>query len=605
MASDGVRVRFLLPFEGRAPGSQVVVSGETTDGLRLLQIEDEPPTCRLPMGSYVAAIRRDELWGPSASFVVAGDPLDVELAPLAPFALTFQVLDSSDGTALSGARVEANRVNVPREWSLEGPASTASDSTGTARLEGLCAGDWELSVALEGFVPANVTMELPGAWGRSVDETGVVDLQWFRLAPERPVTFELVGVEDWQDVTGFAVAHTHDGDRVPFNADRRATIVLGSYSEPLYVKLWYPDSRESVFYMDGGLPDHGEVHQIEVGGPRELEVDLQLLPEVAGLIGSSETWLRVAFRTNEGDARSVGLPVDGSGTYAFAGVQAASAVASFLVVDGEDRSEWATRAVTLAPEGRTACTLVVEHPPLGIRIVDEAGVPLPGFQYEIYRVPATSSWVIGGETDESGLCLAPRVADGRFALFGFTPDDSTIVIETPLDLAAAEDRIEVVVGSTESTFIEASVSGQPVAGVVFRTLGAQTRIPYLYDVTDEAGRTPAHAISVTSSAVAILESDSLWWPHRERPLRPGRNAVTLYETGVLTTTSAADLTNVRSAQFGRSLAEWVGAGLVRELPKEGSRRSFRVPVGTYEVRTSPDRVVDVEVTAEARVASGL
>ncbi len=544
--------------------------------------EHGPLELALPSGRFIAAAFARGRYGPTVEFELGETPRTVQLDAPAPFDLVFQVKDAESGALLFDSSAWATRSGLPEAWASSAPVQAESDTQGVVRLVGLCKGLWQVSAQREGYASASHVLDLPGNGAAKLESTGFLDLERFELLRELLVGFELVGAKD-SDVTSFQISHTHRGEKVSFDEDGHAHLVLGEFSEPLYVKLWYPDGREAIAYLDAGLPDEGSFHPLDVGGSRHLEVDLRFGAGVASELSDQELWLRSAYRSAAGDSRTVGVKVTGPGVFEFADVQAPSAVISlFSVGEGDLRSEWGTTWVDLEPNRAATATLLIEDAPLRLEFRDNHDHPIAGFHYEIYQLPATTTWCCTGNADSEGTGPAPRVTERPCALYGYAPDLSVVAIDVPMVLVSDGDSLIVALAPTEPTFAEASVLGEPVEGVTIRVLGEKAHAAFLHLTTDPSGRSKSYPVTLDSRAVMTLASEDFWWPYQERPLRIGRNDIELFRVAQLEVPVDARLAAITFLPLGKSLATLDDAGLVDLVTSSEKTRTLRIPQGSYE-----------------------
>ncbi|MEM6674648.1 MAG: hypothetical protein AAF726_17510 [Planctomycetota bacterium] len=591
---------------------EVIVEGSSIDGTevrpRRLVPDSAAASTHLPDGTYYAA-QSKELGGigPVVTFEIAGGPVTVTLPADDPFDLEVQIQDGEEYHGLPGAEVSLVRADVPAGWGEAKRFDETTDAFGRVRFEGLVAAEWTFDIACTGYATTSGTYVFPGAWSSELERDGMIDLGYLRIPRATNVAFELVGGGPDFDPTGFAIAHTHLGERVAFDARGRATLELGWFDEPLYVKVWWPDGREAIRYLDGGLPAEGDAHPIDIGGERTLEVDLRLSREIEDRIEGADAYVRVAFVSDEGDAVTVSTPYDGARVYSFSSVQASVAIASFATADNYVGTEWATRWADLQEDGVTTCTLNVAHPPIDLRFINGDGAPVSDYHWEVRQLPDTTGWLTGGSTDERGTGRIARVVERRCLLFGIGADDSRVLIELPLDLATGESLIEVNVSPTERTFVEVRSDESPVPGVEVDVFGQETSFTYVPLITGDSGATPNIDLVTSSRARARLMLDESYWTQkREFELRPGRNAVAVHRTGRLLVSDQTVLDRIHSTEFGATLREWHASRNLTIETNDSGATWCHVPAGPYSIASSGDPSMrTVVVVAGAAATAGI
>ncbi|MEM9801591.1 MAG: carboxypeptidase-like regulatory domain-containing protein [Planctomycetota bacterium] len=560
----------------------------------------------LERGDYVAALHAAELgMGATVSFTVDVEPQTVVLETPYPFDLEFPVLDADTEEPIEGAQVSIERVDVEGAWPGPAVREIASDALGQARFPGLTPGRWRLIGRAEGYAASETVFDYPGSQVEAARETGLVELEAFYLPISRPVNFELVHREHWLDATDFSVALTHTGTPVPFDEAGRATLGLGWYGLPLYIKVDYPGLRSSVRYLDAGLPDPDAVHRIEVGGPRELAVQLEIAPEILEQLAGGSAFLGVSFRAGNGDAVKVGDDVVGPTTAVFYSVQAEHATVSLETTETGEPITWAARRIALEPAGRTTCTLHVDAAPMSLLVTDESGAAVEGFECEIRPVPDDTAWLLGGRSDEQGLVPAARLEGGRGALCGYLAEGEILALDCPVQLDGAEAVVPFELAPLHRTFVEVRTSSAPLANVEVDLLGALSGFPFYFQRTRADGTTAALHLVAASRARARVSLDGYWTPTPELDLLPGRNLVVARTTGVIRVTDDAALVHVRSVEFGATLSDWRETDLLRIDRTNGGALLCHVPVGNYEVEQGDAEDRTIAVTVGATVPAGV
>ncbi|MEM6567638.1 MAG: carboxypeptidase-like regulatory domain-containing protein [Planctomycetota bacterium] len=588
----------------------VLLCSEEGDSSRRLEFDTElrAASAELLLGTYSAAVLIDEMGcGPVRTFAVDSSVTEVALEAPYQFDLSFPVLSAETLRPVADARVTIERSDLRPGWTQPAVAEVITDQLGTARLIGMTPGRWRLRAEAIGFGADETDFDYPGAQETRARKDGLVTLDAVYLAVLRTVRFRLVDHEQWTDLTGFTVAHTHEGVAVPFSAEGEARIELGWHDLPLYIKLTYPDDRECVRYLDGGLPDEEGVHEIAVGGERELEVRVDASSAVMDAIAEQSSRLSVSFRDINGDAAKVGAPFVGPGLYVFETVQVDRATISLESSSDGPPTHWATSRVILEDQGRTSAELFIDDVPARLRVTDGAGAPVGGFHFEVRMVPDDTTWASGGVTGSDGMCGIARVLDATASLCGFVEHGPlvTLAIDLPIDLGMPDGAIEVELAPVESTFVEIVGPEGSTANLGVQFSGTDTGHTYHWDSTDRSGRTRPFQLVTDSRVRARLELGELWSPTPEFDLRPGRNAALVRETGVLRVSRSGRLVDVRSVEFGAHLDKWRSDGLLRLERTPGGAVLCRVPVGSYEVTMGDGETQLVRVRSGVEAPSGI
>ncbi|WP_145198283.1 hypothetical protein [Planctomycetes bacterium Poly30] len=292
-----------------------------------------------------------------------------------------------------------------------------TDTDGFTEVTGLSPGQWRFRLEHDGHVTLDEELWLPldEAEEALLRREGVLHLGDVHMNPITPIQFQLIGTDAWDDLSGFRIAHTHQGTPVSFDSEGHATLPVGDYTRPIYLKLWYPDDRRAVFYLNNGVPGPEDVQLITVGGKQTLEVDLRFADDVLEQLADKNCAVRVAFRTEAGEDKFVSRDIPSEpGVFEFTSVQSPVAMLNFVTwEEGQLPVDWATRMVEMEPEGRTSATLVVERGPRTLRFEDREGEPIAGVTYRMYQNPNRTTWVIGGTSDESGEVEVPRRYDQK------------------------------------------------------------------------------------------------------------------------------------------------------------------------------------------------
>ncbi|MEM1453413.1 MAG: carboxypeptidase-like regulatory domain-containing protein [Planctomycetota bacterium] len=557
--------------------------------LPALEIAGQGVTHELPSGRFHAAVAIEGRGaGPVVTFEVETEPLAVELECPESLAARGRVLDYDTGKPINGATVLLEPSLIPAAWARQLQVNAQADVTGTFEVEGLAAGTWRVVGSQPGYGETETMATVEMGESRSPIDLGSIELPSLVA-----VRFRLVQHTSWDDLTEFSISHTHVGERVAFDSEGEATLHLGWYDIPLYLKLYFPDGKDSVIYLDGGVPGPEDVHQISVGGKRRLDVDLRMTSDIESRLEGLNTWINVSYRSVNGDANKLGAKYAGEQTYSFEAVQGNDVIASLEVNDGTITTMWKSQRVRLEPEGVTSMTLFIDSPPIEVLVVDAKNEPIAGFVCEVRQVPATTSWLAGGTSDEAGRMPFARVPESECSLSGYLPEGDLVAVDIPIDLSPAEATCRLSLAPVEPTFVEVSAADGPVRGIYVEWIGVHSATAYVSDETDEHGLTPPRRLVLSSRARIELLAEDYWVPFRSAELKPGRNALEIYPSGRVEVPSGMALERVYSDEFGVTLFDWLQEGLLERVDANERATTYRVPVGPY--------VVDREEPAEIRV----
>ncbi|MEM6673059.1 MAG: carboxypeptidase-like regulatory domain-containing protein [Planctomycetota bacterium] len=608
--AEAVRVLFEVSFaESSDGGAAVTLAPEAGGDSRSVAVSKSEPSAQMELepGTYVAAVHLEGLgFGPVVQLSAEADVAEpIRLQAPYPFDLEFPVLDSTTEAPISGATMRIERSDLPSAWNTTGVVSESADSIGRVRFEGLGPGRWRLIGSATGYVSSETDFDYPGSQTRGAMEAGLVTLEAFYLPPVRRVMFQLVDHESWDDLTQFSIALTPSGDPVRFDPSGRAALDLGWYELPLYIKVDYPGPRASIRYLDGGLPEPDEVHELHVGGARELEIALEMTREIEEELRNRNPVLGVSFRDANGDAVKLGDDVAGPTSVVFRSVQSEHATITLETVETGTPVKWASRRVRLAPGERTSATLVVESPPTYIAIVDGSGAPLAGAGYDIRMIPDDTTWVLGGVTNERGRGAAIRI-EGSCAICAYHDSTNAIAIDAPIDLSHTESETMFRFHPLEETFVEVlTTDGEPVEGVTIDFVGSRTGFVYFSDQSSGDGTTFAQQLFTGSEAIARLLLRERWSETPTFDLLPGRNVAVVHETGTIRVTDETKLESIRSLSLSASLADWQSVENLQCESTEGGALLCRVPVGSYEVEPPASAPYTIDVRDGAVVPAGI
>lgn len=612
--ASGVRtsvVRFEVTgslSEGRMSSIRICPLTPETDGeVHTVEIPIvTAPSAELVWGDYVAAVHEPEMGhGAIVAFTVGPEESTVVLAAPFRFDVELAVIDAETRAPIEAAAVQFERSDRAAAWTSESARVASTNPAGLARVKAITPGRWRLTAEAQGYGSTTTEFDYPGSQEEAARGDELIRLGPVNIPALLPVHFQLVDTERWDDLTEFTVALVEGGEPVSFDDSGHATLELGWYVTPLYVKIDYPGARDSIRYLDGGLPPTGTAHEIDIGGDQLLEVDLVMDPEILEQVRDLQPFLAVSYRARNLDATKTGFLIEEPGLFEFRGVHGSTVVVSLETTDGDLPVDWASRRVDLEAEGVTSCRLVVDTPPARIRIKNGDGVAAAGVHCEVLQVPNDTTWAAGGLTDADGMLQVGRVREGETALFAYREHGPTLGIEIPLDLTDPAPVLDVPLDPALETYVDVECGTQSVPDVEVVYSGERTGHPFHFGLTGTDGRTESFRLVSGSRAVARVVAANHWCAEPEFDLQSGRNHVRVLPTGLLRIRDFEHSERVRSLEFGATLAEWIDSGATDVDGPEDGPFLCRVPVGAYEVLSLSGEPLRIELRESATVTTGL
>ena len=585
-----------LHIAGGDPTVTLAVAWATHEGSMLIELRP---------GSYVSAIRTEAGYGGVSTFVVEGSPTSVELLLPELFDLHLGIIDSATSDPVSSAIATCSRVDVARAWPQVDGATITTDEDGQAVLLGLCSGEWEIRVEKDGFETGRFETTLPGPWEPHIEAYGFVDMQQFGIAPLQPLTLQLTGTDDWDDLTRFSGNHSSVTPALGFDAEGRLELEFGAVGTPLFLYVIYPDGQQTAMNLLGQLPPDGDPVEIPVGGAASLEVALHLSQAAREAMSDSDSYLRVFFETERGDSRRVRQKVHEEGTYEFHGLEGTRATACFHVEADSGRSDWLIQEVGLTTGETAQATLNVEGPPSTVQFVDGSGDPLPELWTEIYVLPHQSTWHRGNQTDPLGMTTIPIIEEGQLAYFASQGDNKIFAVDALIPEIPPGTVTKVEIAGTEPTFVDVTLDGEPAPQAYVEVFGARSGRSFDASYTNAQGRSRSSGLTRSSKAEFRVILPGAWWDRRMDTLRPGMNRAELRSTGRLISPSEPVLERARFVESGASVKEWIEAGLVDVRSSGQGGVEADVPVGLYvlDAGQESERRVTVQVGSTAHTGS--
>ncbi|MDG1984419.1 MAG: prealbumin-like fold domain-containing protein [Planctomycetota bacterium] len=559
-------------------------------------------TVDLAAGEYLAALERSEVGiGPTVPFTVDADGTEVWLDAPFRFDVILLAVDEATRAPLEGVEFVLEREEHERRLSPHRRVTGRTDTTGKARLEGLVPGEWHLSSRDDERWTEEWDLTLPGDQREQEARTlGQFELSPISLRPRTEVLFKLHPPDAVLNPSAYHLS-CGSAQGTDFDEHGEARVALAHHAEPLYVKVDHPGPSLQERYLHGGLPEAGEAHLIDVGGPRTLEVDLQIVDAMLSMADQGRLYLTVYFKAANADLVIVNEEVSGPGIYEFRCVQADVAAVS-LEFDGPERlTNWAKERITLSPGGRTTCLLRVEARPPQLQVLDGEGQPVPGFWVELRHLPNPTAWLDGGPTDAEGTLPLNLSRTHRNLLCGSSDRGAFMALDIPVHVPPVMDRdvpIPFPLTPTTPTYVEVQNGTGPLNGLAFHLHGAQTDHPFAMRWIWEDWKSETFQLVEQSQGDVVMVLNGRWSPTPRFPLEPGRNVVRVHDTGVLLLASPDRLAAVRSEEYGETLAAWrAKANLKAEEAPSGALRCT-VPEGRYVIRGPDGAESTVDVLAD-------
>lgn len=517
---------------------------------------------------------------------VDGAPQVARLAVASSFAVMVTYHDSDRMDPLEGVAVHLATGGHPfitRQKDVESVITT--DASGVALFESVPATNLRFRAAKAGYESVEISLPFPGNW---TAEDGVVDFGDLSLVRVVNVGFQLVGDDGIGDWTSYQISHRHDGEKISFNSEGRATLSAAHDYGSLYVKLWGPDNWGEVRTLENGLPAEGEYHELYVGGDGALEVDLRLSEKAEMITAGGIFNLTAYFVAQNGDLVASSRDLDGEGVYELRGIDGPEVM---LVVQNQDDGAaipWKTAKVEMQNEGVTTCIMRIDERPKELRVLNDLGEPLSDVTVRVRELPDRTRWLATSQSGAEGIAKVPRTSTkcdvmyswwtsgGLYATgIGFAPD------------LASSGITEEVLGPMRDTSIILEVIGGARSGVRFGVAGPASNDTLLILDTDEDGRAGPILMSEGSRASFALESEELWVDRPRAEFKPGENHVIAYEQGFLAASEDVDWSSIQSVRTNTPIEEWIVSG--RIVPTVGPRGETQVfvPIGRYTVIRSP------------------
>jgi hypothetical protein len=583
-------VRFTVQgLDPKDPGAMQLVLASEGRAVPTLVVDPRgAASALLPAGDYLCAAQDSKMrLGAVASFAVSGES-NVSVAAPFSFSVEFRVQDLDSKSAVQSGHAMLERVDLPDGAGWEASTIRADcDVEGQVRLSDVSPGRWRLSVDAVGYESFSQVVAIPAEREQEARTNHRVDYGSFWLTPLADALFQLVGANPSDQLSDFRIAHRHDGEPVAFDSTGKATVPIGRYEDPLYMKLWYPDGTQVILFVMGGLPAAENPHEIQVGGARELDVRLELSREIEEMLDGRDKWVRVAFQQPGYERRTVGIDIETSGVYRCSGILADEVTVSLITMDESLPTDWKSAWVKLEPEGVTTTTFVVDEVPRRLKLVDPEGEPVADVPFSIYALPNTTGWTGDGRTNEDGTCAVTHVEDREAMLFASSDDERRYAIEVPLDLRSIAPDPVVVLGGKVETYVEVVCDHTPTSEIWADIRGMKTGVFYASLSVGEEGRSKGIELHPDSNAEFVLYPGEYWTDLDSRPLLQGRNALPVWKKGTLRVGAVRPLASVVSDEFGTDLESWSKTGKIDVAAPEDGFVDCTVPAGVYRW-TGPD-----------------
>ncbi|MDC3307320.1 carboxypeptidase-like regulatory domain-containing protein [bacterium] len=571
---------------------------------------------RVTPGEYTAWVQSESgIRGPAQLLTISDRSTPTELEAPLIFEVLVPLVDASTREPLPGATVQFHRSDSGAGGGESTTLQARSNDAGLARLEGVTPGDWTITADSSSHWAVALDLSFDPD---QVSRLGTTELDSLKMYPRTEKVFRLTSSDAGLDPTSYSVSYDADweGTAVQFSASGMATLSLGRYHLPLYVKLRHPSpSKGAQFrYLDEDDVENGEEYIWHLDGPQTLEVTLEFAEGVEELIGDQLMWLPANFRDSSGNIGFATYDVSGPGVYSFPMVRGSDATVAFNVGDS---STWAAMSVGLASEGLTSCTLRVEQPPQMLRIRDGSGAPVSSFWVNMYADGDPSGWSAFGTSDESGSIPLPRIQnrDARISGSGIHEGLDYYCIDIPLALGGpvkAEDSgtplpgAELRLTPATETFFEARGQAESMRGLDFELQNRSNGDTHFLFRSSPEGKTPPFQLVDGSQAmVHVVSTGGHWTPTPVFELKPGRNEVEVHDSGQLNISSEALLDRVMSVRYGVPVSTWRAQDNLFQLTTKNGVLRYRTPVGDYDV-TMPDGSVErITLTKFQEVSAGI
>lgn len=540
----------------------------------------------LAPGQWVACyIDEEKAVGQARAFAVTKDAEVVELMLPGTFETSFIVKDYRTQAVIVGATGKLERADL---LAFNGPSerlgtTPVSDLNGVMCCPGTPYGEVRFTVDARGYASQSFTLMFPSEFRPDIERSGRVDLGELSLVALTTFNAQLVGFEDWGGAEGFSIAHTHEGERAYFDATGHATLELGWYSDPLYVKWWWPDDeQEAIAYLDGGMPAPGEPWVIDVSTDRDLEVDLRISDEMLERFDLSQGSVRVVSANSRGDAVLRGLEVSTAGVYTIRGTSGQAAMVEYAALIGEGVISLALEKIRLREDSLTTCILNVDRLPTKVRFVDAAGEPIPHAHLDLRERDNDTTWSFGSDANDEGVLEAALPLHLELSMRASAPGTDLEAIDCQIEAPPAGDELTIPLVCSEPTTIRVTIDGEPAADQAVHLIGDHSPNLCVTVTTLEDGATKALRITDDSHPRAVLASEAHWTAAPSIALQQGENLLTAYTLGTLELSESVSLGSVTHVTEGASLEQWHRSGAIEALGKSGRR--FEVPSGSYQVQ---------------------
>ncbi|MDB4559464.1 hypothetical protein N9293_01070, partial [Planctomycetota bacterium] len=594
--------RVVLEHEGIALDRQFVV-----DGARV--------KAQLPAGDYGAWVESESgIRGPRRDLRIETRMQEIELEAPSLFDVTVSAVDAETGTPLPGIEVVLTQLDVEPDVSKPRAMSARTGATGVARLSDVTEGTWEIAGTSSDRFAFPLELDLPAGQREEAVEQGQINLAPLDMYLFTELRFRLEYDNPDLDPTAYFISQGNS-ERIPFDADARATIALQGFPESIPILLYtaVPHERSELRYFSSRHIRDGAEYVIRVGGEQTLEVTLDLPAEIAEQFADENTWISVSFLDDSGFTTRASEAARESGIFRFDTIHGREATVEF----GVGNTTWAVLPVKLKPAGVSSCLLRVEEAPLEILVHDGNDRPVVGYTINTIEQGAQSGWFGYGLTDERGIAFHPRWSDGELLVSGAGDHEGKhyLMVDRPVDFnpvraggasPLTRGQVSISIAPSTATYIESIGQAESMEWVDHRIVGPYSgecaRVLY----SSPEGLTPTvEWVDGSQAMVHVVSTGGHWTPTPVFELKPGRNEVEVHDSGQLNISSEALLDRVMSVRYGVPVSTWRAQDNLFQLTTKNGVLRYRTPVGDYDV-TMPDGSVErITLTKFQEVSAGI
>ena len=447
-------------------------------------------------------------------------------------------------------------------------------------------GDNEVWVTKNGYTEIHSVADLPRppfiAPGEQASSEPI------RYWLDRPFVLhvQLVGWEKLGPIEEFGVGGPPNHQRVPFNIEGLATLLIEYAFHPLPLKLWTAASSTGIYYLDSAFPQDGDTYVIDLEAGAVVSVDLRLSREVEEKLADSDCVLSVNYHTGGGDAVTRGPSTAVSGIYEIPGVTAGTATVSFDVNLADGRvGSCASAHIEVSEGADTACVLNVDALPIPVTVRGRDGTPLANVPTEVVPSAFRTPWLTGGMTDTEGRVFLPSSGpeDLLFRAAWNQPGKPFLTaIDVPIQLREVTESGELALAPFDEMQVQLAVEGDASATATIQLIGDECPVAF-HTMELRANEEPTtFLLASRSNAWLKIDRTNLWMRTRRLKLEGPNLVFRGHHQGQLIVAPTIDLASVWNVEYGESLADWERLELLAAA-RVPEGRKLSLPVGWYEV----------------------